>query len=76
MAFIKWLCDRYQVQHYQDPCKEKENSKKTFLHTQRPVILVAHVVTLFLINKTVTSSSSSSSSNNVVPFCLSPDQGD
>ena len=61
MAFIKWLCDRYQVQHYQDPFKEKENSKKTFFHTQRPVILVAHVVTLFLINRTVTSSSSSSS---------------
>ena len=60
MAFIKWLCDRYQVQHYQDPCEEKENSKKTFFHTQRPVILVAHVVTLFLINKTVTSSCSSS----------------
>ena len=50
MAFIKWLSDRYQVQHYHDPCKEKENSKKTFFHTQRPVILVAHVVTLFLIN--------------------------
>ena len=41
MAFIKWLCDRYQAQHYQDP-------------TQRPTFLVAHVVTLFLINKTDT----------------------
>ena len=41
MAFIKWLCYRYQAQHYQDP-------------TQRPVFLVADVVTLFLINETDT----------------------
>ena len=50
MAFIKWFCDRYQVQHYQDPCKEKEQFQQNFFHTQRPVFLV----TLFLINKTET----------------------
>ena len=38
MAFIKWFCDRYQAQHYQDPGKEKNISQKHFFHTQRAVI--------------------------------------
>ena len=54
MAFIKWLCDRYQSNTIKTLVRKKKIPKKNFFHTQRPVLLVAHVVTLFLINKTNT----------------------
>ena len=54
MAFIKWLCDRYQSNTIKTLVRKKKIPPKNFFDTQRPVFLLAHVVTLFLINKTDT----------------------